>query len=464
MSKIEVDAITEQSGSTLTVGGGASKTVVADATTVTLGRCGGTVALASGASQTGFGRTGTVDWITTPKTATFTAVSGEGYFCNTSGGAFTVNLPAGVAGAIVSLADYAATWQTSNITVTPNGTDKIGSQNENATLNIQGQSVTFVFVDSTQGWINTMDSTSNVRGSPPVIAATGGTETICGDYKIHTFTGSGPFNVTSLGSPSNTVELLVVAGGGGGGTGYGCTFTAGGGGAGGMRFNFPQPGTGGTAISVQDYPIIIGGGGAVPGSQAVGSPGVASSAIGISSAGGGGGGSGPGGGDGPGQNGLAGGSGGGAGGRTGSGGAGNTPPVSPSQGNAGGLSDIPGGGSPYVGRNAGAGGGGHGGAGVANQNLPNGEGELGGPGTPLTIGASPALPGGRVYAGGGTGSQGPCSGGGIPGGGGAGGRLSTPSSTVRNGVDNTGGGGSGGHPSGFGTGGSGVVIIRYKFQ
>ena len=54
MSKIEVDAITEQSGTTLTTGGGAGKTVVVDATTVTLGRCGGTVALASGATQTGF--------------------------------------------------------------------------------------------------------------------------------------------------------------------------------------------------------------------------------------------------------------------------------------------------------------------------------------------------------------------------------------------------------------------------
>ena len=94
MSKIQVDAIEQQTacGTTLTAGGGAGKTVVVDATTVTLGRCGGTVALASGASQTGFGRTGTVDWQTTPKTATFTAVSGEGYFVNTSGGAFTANL------------------------------------------------------------------------------------------------------------------------------------------------------------------------------------------------------------------------------------------------------------------------------------------------------------------------------------------------------------------------------------
>ena len=80
MSKIEVDAITQQSGTTLTVGGGACKTATVDATTVTLGRSGGTVSLASGATQSGFGRTGTVDWDTTPKTADFTAVNGEGYF------------------------------------------------------------------------------------------------------------------------------------------------------------------------------------------------------------------------------------------------------------------------------------------------------------------------------------------------------------------------------------------------
>ena len=81
------------------------------------------------------------------------------------------------AGAIVSLADYAATWQTNNVTVAPNGTDKIGSLNENAILSTEGQSVTFVYVDSTQGWINTMDSTSNVRGAIPFITATGGTIT-----------------------------------------------------------------------------------------------------------------------------------------------------------------------------------------------------------------------------------------------------------------------------------------------
>ena len=76
-STIKVNTITTESGSTLTVGG-----------------CGKTVALASGASQTGFGRTGTVNWVTTKKTTSFTAVSGEGYFCDTAAsGAFTLTLP-----------------------------------------------------------------------------------------------------------------------------------------------------------------------------------------------------------------------------------------------------------------------------------------------------------------------------------------------------------------------------------
>ena len=100
MSKIEVNKIGPQCGTTLTVGCGAGQTVVADAATVTLGRCGGTVALASGATQTGFGRTGTVDWQTgSIKTTTFTAANGEGYFVDTSSGAVTANLPAGSAGA-----------------------------------------------------------------------------------------------------------------------------------------------------------------------------------------------------------------------------------------------------------------------------------------------------------------------------------------------------------------------------
>ena len=43
-------------------------------------------------------------WQTTIKTGDFTAANGEGYFIDTSGGAFTVNLPSGPsAGAVVSV-------------------------------------------------------------------------------------------------------------------------------------------------------------------------------------------------------------------------------------------------------------------------------------------------------------------------------------------------------------------------
>src|SRR5210317_2383366 len=212
MSKIEVNQISSQCGSTLTVG-----------------QSGDTVTLASGATQTGFGRTGTVDWDTTAKTASFTAVSGNGYFVNTTSTAITVTLPAGSAGSIVSLKDYANTWDTNNVTVTPNGTDKINGSNDSAILSTQDQSVTLVYVDSTKGWRAVQDSTSSVTGAT-FITATGGTITCCGDYKIHTFTGPGTFTVCSVGNPagSDTIQTLIVAGGGGGSADQG-----GGGGGGG---------------------------------------------------------------------------------------------------------------------------------------------------------------------------------------------------------------------------------------
>ena len=177
MSKIEVNTVAPQCG-----------------TTLTLGESGDTVQLGTGASQSGFGRTGTVDWDTTPKTATFTAVNGDGFFADTTASAFNMNLPAGTAGAIVSVADYAGTWQNNALTVVPNGSDKIGGLSANVALTTQGQSVTFLFVDSTQGCINIQDSTSNERAEN-FISATGGTVTTSGDFKIHSFTGPGSFCV-----------------------------------------------------------------------------------------------------------------------------------------------------------------------------------------------------------------------------------------------------------------------------
>jgi hypothetical protein len=81
-------------------------------TQVTLGDSGDTftipagVTLTNSGTATGFGPTGAVSWDTTPKTTTVTAVSGVGYFVDTTSGAITVNLPAGSAGDIVAFRLY----------------------------------------------------------------------------------------------------------------------------------------------------------------------------------------------------------------------------------------------------------------------------------------------------------------------------------------------------------------------
>ena len=99
-STIKVNTVTTESGSTLT-----------------LGESGKTIALASGASQTGFGRTGTVDWQTTPKTGDFTAANGEGYFVDTTSGTITMTMPSGSAGSIVSIQDYNKSFDDNNFTI-----------------------------------------------------------------------------------------------------------------------------------------------------------------------------------------------------------------------------------------------------------------------------------------------------------------------------------------------------------
>ena len=58
--------------------------------TVTLGDSGDSFTIPAGATITnsgtavGFGATGSASWVTTKKTATFTATAGEGYFCDTA--------------------------------------------------------------------------------------------------------------------------------------------------------------------------------------------------------------------------------------------------------------------------------------------------------------------------------------------------------------------------------------------
>jgi len=477
MSKIEVNTVDVQCGSTLT-----------------LGSSGKTVTLASGATQTGFGRTGTVDWCTTAKTSPFTAVSGDGFFVNTTSGGITVTLPSSPsAGDIVAFADYANTWNSNAVTVCRNGS-KINGVCSNASLDTQGQSITLVYVDGTRGWKNVQDSTSNVSGTPNFIVATGGTTVDCGNFRTHIFTGDANFVVDTAPTPgNNTVDYFVVAGGGGAAS----NSQQAGAGAGGFRVSndlcIPAPtmsplaNSSGLPVSASTtYPITVGGGGRAglspsPSDGVQGSNSIFSS---ITSAGGG---------AGTADNIAApsftagsGGSGAGQRGENPNGASvfsGNTPPVSPPQGNNGGAGGT---GSPA---RAGGGGGGAGAVGTNNDGNNGGAGGIGsfvadaffGPTAP-SYGTPGPVSSVRYFAGGGGGgtegnpaatpTAGSNGAGGAGGGGQAGPGPAAPGAGQA-GTTNTGGGGGGASRQGpgagipgvaGGAGGSGFVAIRYKFQ
>jgi len=422
MSKINVNTVDTQCGSTLT-----------------LGSSGKTVTLASGASQSGFGRAGSVDWCSTIYTnspGTVTAVSGKGFFLNTTSGAITINLPSSPSfGDIVAIKDYANTFDSNNVTVGRGGS-KIGGICADATLATEGQSITLVYTDSTRGWLN-VNTDSTLRGT---------------------------YNV----------RYTVIAGGGGGGVASSGRYGGGGGGGGGLRTisckSFEV--TKGTS-----FPITVGGGGSQGTPSTIqggsGSPSVFST---ITAAGGGGAGgeSGPTPNDSPLLGGLSGGSGGGGSGAGGPrccsaivGGSGNTPPVTPPQGNDGGDG---------IKTNS-QGGGGGGGLGAAGANASGSCGGDGGVGAVNAIfGSAPqgptyGTPGpapGRYFSGGGGGGvyhPGTAGTGGSGGGGAAG--ASHPSGNPGTaGTTNTGGGGGGATAGGGGggsgaLGGSGLVVVRH---
>jgi len=375
---------------------------------------------------------GIIKWITTPKTADFTAVSGEGYLVDTSSAAITVTLPTSPsAGDEIIIVDYASSAGTNNITIDPGSLNFRGATDD-LVLSTNNQTARLLYSGATKGWL------------------------------ITTAAGAGDA-VTPL-----TVDYLIVAGGGGGGGNEGA-----GGGAGGLRTSYGSTtGGGGSAeasLSLSastNYTLTIGSGGngndyspwtkGYNGSNSVFST--------ITSSGGGGGGSGisspylktgnDGGSGGGESRGLA----------TATGQAVTTPVV---QGYRGGFSD------PTNGDSSG-GGGGAGGAGVDQTGNTTG-GTNGGVGLAVNIlSASNAttasvgeVSGSDVYfaGGGGGGSYGSV----AVGSGGLGGGADGENTGVGfNATGNTGGGGGGGGGSDAdstrvgGNGGSGVVILRYS--
>ena len=299
------------------------------------------------------------------------------------------------------------------------------------------------------------------------VNATGGTITYSGNYKIHTYTGSGTFVPTFTGN----IELLLIGGGGGGDYVLLSTASAsGGGGAGGLLYYGNEQSNkdaNGTAISVVagvTYTITIGAGGTkgdfvgtysgAPNASAT--AGQNSTFVGgvhnIIAYGGG-----------P-SGGVAGSNNGGSGGAV----AGS--PVT-GQGNYGGAA-VGSSSSPTItaagGGGGGAGSNGYSGRGHSPDNYSiNGVtiyfvGGNGGDGVPYSISGSRTW-----YAGGGAGGGGGGSRAGYGGAGGGGGRQYGAAGAGSDGLANTGGGGAGtaGFSGGSGkdgfAGGSGICIIRY---
>jgi len=416
---------------------------------------------------------------------TVNTTAGKGYFLDTNAGVIEAFLPTSpTRGDRVVLADYSGTFATNQCIVNTGGALLDSTAGNDFKLTANNTIAEFIYVDAAKGWLVYLNQAAGTTPSSalegfggydtpePFIAATGGTVTTSGDYKIHTFTGDGCFVVSStgLGTPTNpsTVDYLVVAGGGG----SPIQNYTGGGGAGGYRESTGNSGCytasplatpTGVTVTSTTYPVTVGAGGGVgsaPVPASNGSPSVFST---ITSAGGGHGGSDC---NGAPQVGGSGGSGGGGGYTVHAlspGGAGNTPPTSPPQGNNGGLGHA----QPS---GFGANGGGGGGAGAAGQNatLPGQAGQ-GGDGVGTAINPAVGTPGPngalRYFAGGGGGAQhsgSPASPrpGGVGGGGAGNVSEFEPPVCGTAGTANTGGGAG----SKNATGGKGIVIIRYKFQ
>ena len=87
------------------------------------------------------------------KTANYTAVAGQGVFCNTTSGSFTLTLPSSpTIGDEVSFIDYAGTFDSNALTVGRNS-EKINGAAADLTVSVERAANTLVYTDGTQGWL-----------------------------------------------------------------------------------------------------------------------------------------------------------------------------------------------------------------------------------------------------------------------------------------------------------------------
>ena len=364
--------------------------------TITIGKSGDTVQVASGATLLGGG----IDWQSTIVTgATHTASANQGLWINTTSNACTLTLPGSPSvGDELIFSDFARTWDSNAVTLSLNGSKYQGNTSPDPVYDTAGEAVHIVYSGSTKGWIPINDG-ATVMETPQTYSA----------------------------------SYLVIAGGASGAKDQGA-----GGGAGGFLTN-----VGGSAITLTGgatYTITVGAGGAARTSANKGADGDNSVLSGtgittVTALGGGGGGCNSGS-----QNaGRDGGSGGGGAYPGGTAGSGTSP-----QGNDGG-SGAGGGTSPAFGS------GGGGGAGAAGANGSASSGGNGGVGLASSITGSSVA---RAAGGGGYAIDSNVGTGGTGGGGNGGGSGGAATDATAN--TGSGGGGASGNS---GAGGSGVVIL-----
>ena len=89
-------------------------------------------------------------WVT--HTTSYTAVAGDQIFCDTTAAGFNITLPAGSIGDEITIIDSRNYFNSNNLIVIRNGTDKINGVDGNLTLSTQGQNITLVYANATIGW------------------------------------------------------------------------------------------------------------------------------------------------------------------------------------------------------------------------------------------------------------------------------------------------------------------------
>ena len=114
-----------------------------------------TLKMNSGATAPEWGANETIVWQAVITADPNDAVAGRGYICNTTGGAFTVTLPTSATlGDKISFIDYAATFDTNNLTVGRNS-HKIQGASSDLVVATERAGFSLVYVDATQGWLLT---------------------------------------------------------------------------------------------------------------------------------------------------------------------------------------------------------------------------------------------------------------------------------------------------------------------